>query len=74
MRWSMPSPGEIVAYCSLAALQGALVIMPRRPLGSAALARLRSPGWAAVLPGALMVGTFSVLALPHGATWLALHG
>jgi hypothetical protein len=67
----MPTLADIVAYCSLAALQGVLVVLPR-PVGSAALARLRSPGWAVVLPGALMVGTFGVLAVPHGATGLAV--
>lgn len=67
----MPSPGVIVEYCSLAALQGLLVVLPR-PVSSAAWARLRSPGWAVVLPGALMVGTFGVLAVPHGATDLAV--
>jgi hypothetical protein len=66
----MPSPGDIVAYCSLAALQGVLVALPR-PSGSAIWSRLRSPGWALLLPGALMVGTFGVLAVPHGATGLA---
>ena len=64
-------PGDIVAYCSLAALQGVLVVLPR-PVGLAALARLRSPGWAVMLPGALMVGTFGVLGVPHGATELAV--
>jgi hypothetical protein len=67
----MPSPGDIVAYCSLAALQGVLVVLPR-PVGSAALARLRSPCWAVVLPGALLVGTLGVLAVPDGATGLAV--
>jgi hypothetical protein len=36
------------------------------------LPRLRSPCWAVVLPGALLVGTFGVLAVPHGATGLAV--
>jgi hypothetical protein len=67
----MPSSGDIVAYCGLAALQGVLVVLPR-PAGSAVWTRLRSPGWALVLPGALMVGTFGVLELPHGATGLAV--
>jgi hypothetical protein len=67
----MPNPGDIVAYCGLAALQGLLVILPR-PIGSSAWARLRSPFWAVVLPAALMVGTFGVLAVPHGATTLAM--
>jgi hypothetical protein len=60
-----------IAYCTLAALQGLLVVMPR-PARSAAWKRLRSPGWALVLPGSLMVGTFGVLAVPDSATWLAL--
>jgi hypothetical protein len=66
----MPSPEEIVAYCTLAALQGVLVVLPR-PAGSGVWSRLRSPGWALLLPVALIVGTFGVLAVPHGATGLA---
>src|SRR5581483_11605136 len=43
-----------------ALLQGALVALPR---GNALepLRRFRSPGWAAVLPGAVVVGTFAPL-------------
>lgn len=67
----MLSPVEIAAYCSLAALQGLLVALPR-PARSAGWSRLRSPGWALVLPGALMVGTFGVLAAPSLATGLAV--
>jgi hypothetical protein len=67
----MPSLGDIVAYCSLTALQGVLVVLPR-PVGPAALDRLRSPGWTVVLPGALIVGTFGVLAVSLGATALAV--
>jgi hypothetical protein len=66
----MLSPGEIVPYCILASLQGAMVVLPR-PALSAAWSRLRSPGWAFLLPGALLVGIFGVLDVPHGATWLA---
>jgi hypothetical protein len=66
----MLSPGEIVPYCALASLQGALVVLPR-PALSAAWSRLRSPFWALLLPGALLVGTFGVLDVPHGATGLA---
>lgn len=36
------------------------------------LAQLRSPGWALVAPGSLLVGTFGVLALPSLATGLAI--
>jgi hypothetical protein len=67
----MPDPGDLVAYCCLAALEGALVLLPR-PSGSAVWGRLRSPLWALVLPSGLMVGTFGVLDVPHGATGLAL--
>jgi hypothetical protein len=67
----MLSPGEIVAYCTLAVLQGVLVLLPRTP-DPVAWDRLRSPAWALVLPGALIVGTFGVLAVPRSATWLAV--
>jgi hypothetical protein len=67
----MPSPGEIAAYCTLAALQGLLVLLPR-PAGSAGWSRLRGPGWALVLPGALLIGTFGVLAAPALATGLVV--
>ena len=50
-----------------ALLQGALVAVPRgNALGS--LRRLRSPAWAAVLPGAIVIGTFA----PLGAYSFAL--
>src|SRR5579884_4239539 len=50
-----------------ALLQGALVAVPR---GNAleSLRRLRSPAWAAVLPGCIVVGTFA----PLGAYSFAL--
>jgi hypothetical protein len=67
----MLSPRELVAYFTLATLQGALVVLPR-PGGCAVWSRLRSPGWALVLPGALIVGTFGVLAVPGSATGLAV--
>jgi hypothetical protein len=67
----MLSPGEFAAYCGLAALQGLLVVLPRRA-GSARWDRWRSRGWALVLPGALILGTFGVLAVPNGATVLAV--
>jgi hypothetical protein len=67
----MPDPGELVAYCCLAAVEGALVLLPR-PSGSTVWSRLRSPFWALVLPSGLMVGTFGVLDVPHGATGLAV--
>jgi hypothetical protein len=67
----MLSHEEYIAYCGLAAIQGMLVFLPR-PAGSAGWSRLRSPAWALVLPGALVVGTFGVLDVPHGATALAV--
>jgi hypothetical protein len=68
---SMLSLREFVAHCGLAALQGVLVVLPR-PAGSAVWGRLRSHGWTVVLPSALVVGTFGVLELAHGARWLAV--
>jgi hypothetical protein len=55
------------AVVALALLEGALVALPR---GNAlrSLGRLRSPAWAAVLPGAIVVGTV----LPLGGHRLAL--
>jgi hypothetical protein len=61
--------GQAVAYGTLAALQGALVMLPS-PARSGVW-RLRSPVWALVLPGALIAGTFGVLAVPGSATGLA---
>ncbi len=57
----------IGAAIAPALLQGALVALPRGDaLGF--LRRLRSPAWAAALPGAIVVGTFA----PLGARSLAL--
>jgi hypothetical protein len=56
-----------------AVLQGALVALPRGDaLGS--LRRLRSPAWAAALPGALVVGTFGPLDAHSFALGLILLG
>jgi hypothetical protein len=65
------TPHQVVEYCTLAMVQGALVALPR-PAASVVWSRLRSPGWALVLPGALIVGTFGVLAVPGTATGLAV--
>lgn len=67
----MLSPDEFAAYIGLAALQGLLVALPRAA-ASAGWSRLRSTAWALVLPVSLMIGTFGVLALPQGATELAV--
>jgi hypothetical protein len=59
------------AYVALAAIEGALVALPcSSALGR--LGRLRSPLWALVPAGAIVVGTFGVLLLPSLATGLAL--
>jgi hypothetical protein len=63
-------PRELLAYCTLATVQGALVVLPR-PAASDIWIRLRSPGWALVLPVALMIGTFGVMAEPGAATGIA---
>ena len=68
---SMIATGHVLAFCALASLQGALVALPR-PRRRGHRSRLRSPLWALVLPGALLVGTFGVLAVPGSATALAV--
>jgi hypothetical protein len=50
-------------------LEGALVVLPRAD-ALQRLGRLRSPAWAALLPGSIMVGTFGFLALPRMAMGL----
>jgi hypothetical protein len=58
---------DVGAAVAPALLQGALVALPRgNALGS--LRRLRSPAWAAALPGCIVVGTFG----PLGAHSFAL--
>jgi hypothetical protein len=63
----------IGAAAAVALLQGALVALPRgNALGS--LQRLRSPAWAAVLPGAILVGTLAPLGAPPLALALIVMG
>jgi hypothetical protein len=61
----------LVAVIVLAAIEGSLVALPRadalQPLG-----RLRSPAWAALLPGSILLGTFGPLALPPFAVALVV--
>src|SRR5690348_4255995 len=57
---------EVVGVLALALLQGGLVALPRADAFEP-LIRLRSPAWAAVLPGSILVGTVGVLALPSMA-------
>jgi hypothetical protein len=65
------SLSSFIASAALGVLEGALVALPG-PAALGRLERLRSPAWALVLPGMLIVGTFSVLALPGAATALAV--
>jgi hypothetical protein len=66
----VPGVGAAVAP---ALLQGALVALPRgNALGS--LRRLRSPAWAATLPGCILVGTFAPLGVPSSALGMILLG
>jgi hypothetical protein len=58
-------------YVALATIQGAIVALPH-PAALERLGRLRSPAWALVAPGCLLVGTFGVLALPLLASGLVL--
>lgn len=50
----------------LAVLEGLLVVLPRAD-ALHRVARLRSPAWAALLPGSIVVGTFALPALPRMA-------
>jgi hypothetical protein len=56
---------------ALAMLESVLVALPRAG-ALASLHRLRSPAWAAVLPGAIVVGTFLPLWKPSLATVLVV--
>jgi hypothetical protein len=62
---------SLSAFLSLAVIKGALVALPS-PAGLGRLARLRSPVWALLAPGSLLVGTFGVLAMPSLATGFAI--
>jgi hypothetical protein len=61
----------LIAVVALALLEGALVAAPKAH-ALERLGRLRSPAWAAVLPGMIIVGTFGLLALPSMAPGLIL--
>jgi hypothetical protein len=69
----MAAPVSLLHYAGalgLALVQGALVAAPRRG-ALAPLERVRSPAWAVVLPGSIVLGTFGPLAAPSSAIWLA---
>lgn len=61
----MSLSGVIGTVC-LAMIEAALVLLPRAD-ALACLRRIRSPAWAALLPGVIVIGTFSVLLLPSTA-------
>jgi hypothetical protein len=65
---TLPAFGGIAA---ISLLQGALVALPKRN-ALRRLARLRSPAWAVVLPGSIVIGTFGIQALPPAATGLVV--
>jgi hypothetical protein len=60
-----------VAVVALAILEGVLVAAPRAG-ALEHLGRLRSPAWAVLLPGVIVVGTFGVLAVPSLAVALVV--
>ena len=63
----------VEAVAAVALLQGALVALPR---GDAlrSLRRLRSPAWATVLPGAIVIGTLAPLGVHGVALGLIVMG
>ena len=65
------SVAAVIGVLALATLEGALVGLPREG-AFAALVRVRSPAWAALLPGAIVVGTFAPLWHEALATALVL--
>lgn len=56
----------VASILALALLQGALVALPRQD-ALLRLTSLRSPIWALVLPGMIVVGTFGLVLVPSGA-------
>src|SRR3954464_4864030 len=67
----MVNVSNAAEYVALATIQGAIVALPH-PAALERLGRLRSPAWALVAPGSILVGTFGVLALPLVAPGLAV--
>jgi hypothetical protein len=70
LRMIAPGVGAAIAP---AVLQGALVALPRAN-ALESLRRLRSPAWAAALPGAIVIGTFAPLGVPSSALGMILLG
>jgi hypothetical protein len=67
----MVNVSNAAEYVALATIQGAIVALPH-PAALERLGRLRSPAWALVAPGSILVGTFGILALPLVARGLAV--
>jgi hypothetical protein len=65
------SPAALSGVFALAVLQGALVAMPDAG-AFGGLTRARSPAWAVLLPGMIVLGTFGVLELPATALGLVV--
>ena len=65
------SLASFFAIIVLATIEGALVALPRADALDY-LNRLRSPAWAALLPGSILVGTFGPLAAPSTARALVV--
>ena len=65
------SARDLVGVLALATLQGSLVALPTAATLTR-LSRLRSPAWAAVLPGSILFGTFAPLWRPAAAFALVL--
>lgn len=63
-------PG-LIGILAIGLLEGGIVAAPR-PDALAWLERFRSPAWALLLPAAILIGTFSVLAAPGLALALVL--
>jgi hypothetical protein len=61
----------LIGMGALAAMEGALVALPRADALSG-LGRLRSPAWGALLPGSIVLGTFGPQALPPMAAGLVV--
>ena len=65
------SLSSFLAIIVLATIEGGLVALPRAD-ALAQLHRLRSPAWAALLPGSILIGTFGPLAAPSMARALVV--
>jgi hypothetical protein len=62
---------KFVAVIALAMLEGGLVALPRHD-ALAQLRSVRSPLWAILLPGSIIIGTFGVIAWPSMAPALVI--